>query len=122
MHRLVQRCRERSNLTPKQLSKLLNISTHTYWAMEQGKITFRPEILEMLARIYGIQWPVSDISQEVILNSIATEFGMLNEDERFLQAMKNLTGEDNRKLSFRKIERVKNEILLKLNEDRKSAP
>lgn len=122
MHRLVQRCRERSNLTSKQLSKLLNISTHTYWAMEQGKITFRPEILEMLARIYGIQWPDSDISQEVILNSIATEFGMLNEDERFLQAMKNLTGEDNRKLSFRKIERVKNDILLKLNENRKSAP
>ena len=122
MHRLVQRCRERSNLTTKQLSKLLNISTHTYWAMEQGKITFRPEILEMLARIYGIQWPDSDISQEVILNSIATEFGMLNEDERFLQAMKNLTGEDNRKLSFRKIERVKNDILLKLNENRKSAP
>lgn len=90
--------------------------------MEQGKITFRPEILEMLAMIYGIQWPDSDIGQEVVLNSIEAEFGMLNEDERFLQAMKNLTGEDNRKLSFRKIERVKNDILLKLNENRKSAP
>lgn len=90
--------------------------------MEQGKITFRPEILEMLAMIYGIQWSDSDISQEDILNSIAKDFGTLNEDERFLQAMKNLTGEDNRKLSFRKIERVKNDILLKLNENRKSAP
>ena len=118
---MMQECREKSKLTLKQLSRLLNISVHTYWAMEQGKILFRTEIIEMLSKIYQVRLFDSNLNQDAVLEIVEMNFASLDEKERFFHAMENLTGEGSYKSSYRKVENVKNDILLKLNQQQKSA-
>lgn len=111
---MIQKCREQSNLTPKQLSRLLNITVHTYHAMEQGKISFRPDIIEMLSRIYQVQITDSGENQDGELKRIGEAFGTLSEEDRFFKAMENLTGTGSYQPSYRKVAKVKQNIWDKL--------
>lgn len=103
-------CRETAQLSLKQMSRLLNISAHTYWAMEQGKIKIPQEILAMLFKIYLIPHELK-LDKKIILEKIGTFFSSSNESERFYCAMKNLCGEGSYQADYRKIKKIKDEIL-----------
>ena len=111
--------REKSLLTAKQLSILLNVSVHTYIAMEQDKFSLSPEIIIMIAKIY--QMPTHFLFEDSILNqeeidAIMINFSKLpNEEKRFQLAVKNLTGGVVEKSLHRQIRKLKNQIHDEIN-------
>ena len=103
-----------SMLTPKELSVLLNITVHTYIAMEQEKISFSAEIILMLAKIYGI--PTHYLFEDISVNrkeieKILRKFSECNENERFSLALTNLIGENDGTHIYKKIRKMKSEII-----------
>ncbi len=53
---ILYRIRQIVGVDAKTLSRLLNVTVHTYIGFEQGKMTPPPEILKMLAMIYRIDY------------------------------------------------------------------
>ena len=110
----LQELRRISKLTPKELSVLLNITVHTYIAMEQEKFSFSAEIIVMLAKIYGI--PTHFIFEDISINrkeieSALQKFSECEENERFSLALTSLIGENDGTHVYKKIRKVKSEIL-----------
>ena len=103
--------RTESTLTPKQLSLLLNMSVHTYNAIEKERIPLPFEIGEMLAIIYSVSRDrlISDTVTENDLRG-AHKLSSLNESEKFSLALYMLTGSMDSKCLYRKINEKKQSI------------
>ena len=109
---------EKSLLTPKQLSRLLNISVHTYIAMEQDKCSISTETIIMISKIYKIpsRFLFENLEKnEQEIDHAMEVFAKLEENDRFLLAMKNLTNEEVGKSIYRQIRRVKMQIYDEIN-------
>jgi DNA-binding XRE family transcriptional regulator len=104
--------RTESGLTPKQLSLLLNMSVHTYNAIERDRIPLPFEIGEMLSGIYLVS---SDklMSDTVTANDLsgAHKLAALDESEKFDLALYTLTGSRDMRCLYRKINAKKQSIL-----------
>lgn len=106
--------REASMLSPKELSILLNVTVHTYIAMEQDKFSVAPEIKVMLSKIYGIP-------QEYLLDGLSikckevedalNKLSICSENERFSLALTNLIGKIEDKHISKKIRKLKINII-----------
>jgi len=104
--------RTQSRLTPKQLSLLLNISVHTYNAIERDRIPIPFEIGEMLSIIYSVSRDKL-ISGTVTENdlSIAHKLAALEDSEKIEVVLYTLTGSRDKKCMYRKINNIKQSIL-----------
>jgi transcriptional regulator with XRE-family HTH domain len=106
--------REKFLLSRKQIANLLQITAHTYAAIEQGILTPTPEILEILSRIYGIPKSIFYEKSEnysSVLRNYVVLFEQLNEDERYEKAFKNLVGEAPGKTPYKQIFKARQQIL-----------
>lgn len=88
--------REKFLLSRKQIAALLQITVHSYGAIEEGKLIVTPEILAVLSKIYGI--PKSFFLEDYekiscVLDEHTILFNQLNEEERYQKAFKNLVGD-----------------------------
>jgi DNA-binding XRE family transcriptional regulator len=101
-------------LTPKELSVLLNITVHTYIAIEQEKFSLSEEIVVMLAKIYQIPTHLvcenNAFSQKEVVSSLA-KFALCDGKERFRLALTNLIGETNDTHVIFKIRKAKKQII-----------
>ena len=104
--------RTESGLTPKQLSLLLNMSVHTYNAIERDRLPLSLEIGEMLAIIYSVSRDklMSDDLTESGLNG-SREFAHLDESQKFDAALYALIGSSDKKCLYRKLEKRKTDLL-----------
>lgn len=110
--------REKFGLTAKQLSILLNVTVHTYKAMEQNKVSLSPEIIIMLSKIYEVptHFLFEDMNVNISKINLASEqFVGLDEDCKFSKAFKNLTGECIGKSMYRQIRIAKAQISDNIN-------
>ena len=103
-----------SKLTPKELSILLNITVHTYIALEQEKVSFSAEIVVMLAKIYKI--PTHYLFEDISINwkeidRALQQFSECDKKDRFSVALTNLIGQNDGTYVHKKIRKVKSEIL-----------
>ena len=103
--------RTESGLTPKQLSLLLNMSVHTYNAIERDRLPLPVEIGEMLAIIYSVSRDklMSDDLTEGDLNG-SRKLAPLDESQKFDAALYALTGSKDKKCLYRKLEKIKANI------------
>ncbi len=114
---LIRRLRILYLLSPKQLALLLNISVHTYKAIEDGLFSVSPEIVIMLSQIYRIPLEYFKMdSSEDIVNQIyiSNDYKTMDEQERFLAVSNNLVGVGAEKDLTRKIRNKKRQILLEI--------
>lgn len=114
---LIRRLRILYLLSPKQLALLLNISVHTYKAIEDGLFSVSPEIVVMLSQIYRIPLEYFKMdSSEDIVNQIyiSNDYKTMDEQERFLAVSNNLVGVDAEKDLTRRIRNKKRQILLEI--------
>lgn len=109
--------RTEAGMTPKQLSLLLNMSVHTYNAIERNRIPMPPEIGIMLAIIYSVtrEKLTADTITLTDLNGAHQLIG-LDACERFEVALYALTGSKDRKNLYRRIKETKFNILSCYNE------
>lgn len=116
--------REISGVTSKQLSKLLNVTVHTYIGFEQEKITIPLEIVVMLSKIYDISADEIFVPKEELKK--ATEdtvcnYSTLDDEQRFKVLCSNLTGGEKNDVTYRDVRRIKNTIINShMNEDKNS--
>ena len=103
--------RTESGLTPKQLSLLLNMSVHTYNAIERDRLPLPMEIGEMLAIIYSVSRDklLSANLSDSDLNG-AHKLAPLDESQKFDAALYALTGSKDKKYLYRKLEKRKCEL------------
>lgn len=103
--------RTESGLTPKQLSLLLNMSVHTYNAIERDRLPLPMEIGEMLAIIYSVSRDklLSANLSDSDLNG-AHKLTPLDESQKFDAALYALTGSKDKKCLYRKLEKIKANI------------
>lgn len=103
-------------LSCKQLSELLDVSVHTYKAMENGTFSISPEIICMLSKIYQLPLVCFEnyaVESETVLSSLRERFGCLDVDERYELALHNLVGNCNKKQIRKKIRNIKKEFYRK---------
>lgn len=101
-----------SNVSPKMLSRLLNVTVYTYLAYEQEKMNIPPELVKMISMIY-------DISEEIILSPLfeidtssikeLTNIASMSEEERFKVLCHRIIN-DNCNPSYRDIKKIKDDI------------
>ena len=111
--------RETTNISVIELAKLLNISVHTYRAIENNKITVPGELIIMIGKIYKIatyQIFENNIQRDYSLAKQLYQWSMLEKGERFALAFFNLTGEAISCQPYKQIRKVKNEIAQMINE------
>ena len=121
MENNLRKFREKSLLTPKQLSRLLNISVHTYIAMEQDKCSISTETIIMISKIYKIpsRFLFENLEKnEQEIDQAMEVFAKLEENDRFILAMKNLTNDEVGKSIYRQIRKVKMQIYDEINKDK----
>ena len=114
---LIRRLRILYLLSPKQLALLLNISVHTYKAIEDGLFSVSPEIVVMLSQIYRIplEYFKMDSSEDIVPQIyISNEYKTMDEQERFLAVSSNLVGVSAEKDLTRRIRNKKRQILLEI--------
>ena len=83
--------REISGVTFKQLSKLLNVTVHTYIGFEQEKITIPLEIVVMLSKIYDISADEIFVPTEELKKSTedtVCKYSNLDDEQRFMKNAK----------------------------------
>ena len=101
-------------LSRKEIASLLQITVHAYTAIEQGKLTVTPEILEILNRIYEIPKSIFFGDYEnfpSVLDNYVISFKQLNEVERYEKAFKNMVGEAPGKSPYKQIFKARQQIL-----------
>ena len=109
--------RELADVTPKQLSKLLNVTVHTYIGFEQEKNTIPAEILLMLGKVYSIDPTEISIPQNELntkTKTVISGYSTLTEDKKIEVFCYNLTGKRKNNLTFCDIKRIKQEITKEL--------
>lgn len=106
--------RDLSGITPKQFSKLLNTSAHSYIGMEQEKIKIPAELVIMIAKLYSIDpsdifKPHSELSDKTLEK--VREYSSMDENERFVALCSNLTEGQLTRVTYRDVRKLKDEIL-----------
>lgn len=101
-----------SGIQPVVLSKLLNVTVHTYIAYEQEKMDAPFEIMKMLSLIYcvnirSLSLPENLIPKETIKK--VEQLSMLSDDDRIACCTENLLGKGC-KLNYRNVRSKKEEI------------
>lgn len=102
--------RKFANVSPKMLSKLLNVTVHTYVAYEQGKMTPPPEIIKMIAMLYNIDEAV--ISNSYVDESLIArldELAQMNNEDKYKLLSFRILGNDSVP-NYRSIRTVKDNI------------
>lgn len=114
MNQKIKFIRENLNLTNKDISVFLNISSYKYAAFEQIGMDIPCEFILLLAKLYNIKaemifenkYTNQDLLKEIENNNF---FNISKEDLN--KTLKyNLLGYSNRSLSYRSIRKVKNSI------------
>lgn len=108
--------RELAGVPPKHLSKLLNVTVHTYIGYEQQKITIPDEIFLMIAKIYSIDSNEIFVPQENVTDSVRetlSYYSTLDEKARLELLCSNLTDGSKTALTYRDVRKAKNEIIEK---------
>ena len=108
--------RDIANVPPILLSRLLNVTLHTYIAYEQEKTSMEKVIVEMLSLIYCVNEldlfaPIETINDITLkyLNNLST----LSIEDKQKELLRNLTGKDSAVLNYRNISKVKRDLASK---------
>lgn len=102
--------RESSKATPKQLSRLLNISVHTYYYYEKGRMDVPYEIIMLLSLIYNI--PADYVSNDDIdanddvMESVRS-LAQFDDTERYERMICNLMQSNQSKITYRNVRKIK---------------
>lgn len=102
--------RQYSKATPKQLSRLLNISVHTYYYYEKGRMDIPYEIIMLLSLIYRI--PAEYVSQdgleanEDVLDAVRV-LAQLDDPERYKRMICNLMQSNQSTITYRQVRQIK---------------
>lgn len=114
--------REISGATSKQLARLLNVSVHTYRALEQERISISRLHLQMLSKIYSVNPDSFIVSIEQIseltldtLQNLST----LTEEQRYSVLCNNLTDGLCSKVTYRDVRKVKEKIVSSMDNETK---
>lgn len=105
--------RELSGVTSKELATLLNVTTHTYIAFEQEKMSI-PKVIEiMIAKIYSI--PVDNVClhvDKVLLENMESisQMALLSQGDRWKLMVDRLFGHQI-SITYHKVSKLKEEIL-----------
>lgn len=105
--------RELTNISGTELAKLLNISAHTYYAIENDKISFPEEIIIMISKIYQVSTAElfsCDLQNDIDLFRKLVEWAEMNREVRYAKAFQNLTGEEMSKHPYKQIRKSKSKI------------
>lgn len=105
--------RELSGTTPNQLAKLLNISVHSYKALEQGRLTLSKIHVLMLGKIFSIDHniflvPIEKIDEPTI-NKIHS-LSSMSEEQRYEILCGNLTDGKCLKVTYRDVRKAKEKL------------
>lgn len=105
--------RELSGITPKQLAKLLNVSVHTYKALEQGRLSISKTYLQMLGKIYSVELnvflvPIEEIGESTIEKMY--RLSCLTEEQRYAVLCNNLTDGNCSNVTYRDVRKVKEKL------------
>lgn len=106
--------RQKTQISQKTIAKLLNISVYTYIGYENNRLVIPEEILIMFGKLYDI--PTQELICHPQLISKATENKLnelliLDDAKKECKLIKNLTGDSLKKLSYRKIKLIKENII-----------
>lgn len=102
--------RQYSKATPKQLSRLLNISVHTYYYYEKGRMDIPYEIIMLLSLIYRI--PAEYVSHdgleanEDVLDAVRV-LAQLDDAERYKRMICNLMQSNQSQITYRQVRKIK---------------
>ena len=105
--------RELSGVTAKELATLLNVTTHTYIAFEQGKMSI-PKVIEvMVSKIYSI--PTDNIYlnvDKILLANLKkiSQMAPLSQRDRWELMINNLFGQKI-SITYHTVSKLKEEIL-----------
>lgn len=104
--------RKLSNVSPKMLSKLLNVTVHTYLAFEQEKMVIPKEIIKMLSLVFRADEEIildsskqlsdKDTEQLIKISSLS--------DEEKLKYLASGILEENITINYRNISNIKRKI------------
>lgn len=105
--------RDLSGVTSKELATLLNVTTHTYIAFEQEKMSI-PKVLEIIiAKIYSIPVDIICLEESKVLmenlNSIS-KMSLLSQGKRWELMVNRLFGQQVA-VTYHTVSRLKKEIL-----------
>lgn len=109
--------RDISGVTPKQLSKLLNATVHTYIGFEQEKITIPSETVVMLSKIYGISVDEIFVPTEELDRSTedtVRKYSELDDEQRFKVLCGNLTDGEKTNVTYRDVSKIRQAISARL--------
>lgn len=104
--------RKLANVSPKILSKLLNVTVHTYIAFEQERMIMPKEILKMLSLVFRIdEETIFDSSKQ--LSDKDTEqlikISLLSDEEKLKYLASGIL-EENITINYRNISNIKRKI------------
>lgn len=114
--------REVSGATPKQLARLLNVSVHTYRALEQERISILQLHLRMLGKIYSISPDSFIVSIEQVSESTLNclqKLSTLTEEQRYSVLCNNLTDGLCSKVTYRDVRKAKEKIVSSMENETK---
>lgn len=108
----LSKIREISGISPKVMSKLLNVTVYTYNAFEKGNMTPSPEIIKMISMIYEVDEALLtddslQLDQETENRLMA--ISALPENERYIHLYSHIL-EKGQVPNYRNIKRVKERI------------
>ena len=104
--------RKLANVNPKILSKLLNVTVHTYLAFEQEKMVISFELIKMLSLIFRIdEKKIIDSSNQLEKQDKEQliKISSLSEEEKLHYLALGILGEGV-KINYKNISKVKNKI------------
>lgn len=114
MNQKLKFIREKLNLTEKEVSAFLNISSYKYAVLEKAGTNIPCESILLLAKLYGIKAEMiikSKYTNEDLLYEISNNNLLDNSKERLNGILKyNLLGNETALLSYRSIKKVKSTI------------
>lgn len=114
MNQKLKFIREKLNLTEKEVSAFLNISSYKYAVFEKAGTNIPCESILLLAKLYGIKAEMiikSKYTNEDLLYEISNNNLLDNSKERLNGILKyNLLGNETALLSYRSIKKVKTTI------------
>lgn len=102
--------RQCSQATAKQLSRLLNISVHTYYYYEKGRMDVPHEIVMLLSLIYKVpaEYILCDnLAADDDVLGPARHLAQLDEAERYKTMISHLTQSNQDKITYRLVRQIK---------------
>ena len=112
--------RTSAGVSRKTISRLLNVSVHTYAGFETGRMTLPREIEIMLSNIFMIEVDDLEIDADLLIEKYSSSLfylSNLSEDEKKKLMIKNLFGREE-KATYHTIRLLKNKIREDLKESK----